>query len=190
MTESIERAKRGEANPKLTPEQIAKLNSYPRPHEKTEFSELPAWVRAAAPMHELLGMPWEDVMEKFGKQPTAIKRYRASPAYKQWKEELEAAALDPKTMAEMTLKASTLGVTLEYLAAFEKSVSAGDFNSTAKMAQDLLDRMGVVKKQPKNDGPRSIVVNLGSATFEIPMGDSSVKEIASIPEGEFEVLDG
>lgn len=186
MTNSIDRVAKGLPSPKLTPEQAAKLNSYPKPHEKTEFSELPAWVRAAAPMHELLGLPWEEVMKRFGKGETAIKRYRGSPAYKKWKEELEATSLDPKMMAELTLKASTLGVTLEYLAAFEKAVEAGDYQVTAKLAQDLLDRQGIVKKTPKQDGPRSIIVNLGSASFEIPMGDSAVEDI---PEGDYEVLD-
>jgi hypothetical protein len=185
MTDSIEWKRSGKGPRKMTPEQLVKLDSYPKPHEKEEFSELPAWVRAAAPMHELLGLPWEDVMKRFGKAEGAIKRYRASPAYKKWKEELEATSLDPKAMAEMTLRASTLGVTLEYLAAFEKSVEAGDYQITAKLAQDLLDRQGIVRKTPKAEGPRSIIVNLGSASFEIPMGESKAEDI---PEGDFKVL--
>lgn len=181
---SLERVRKNLPKTPLTPEKIAQLDAYPKPKDKQEFSELPAWVRAAAPMHELLGMPWEDVMKRFGKSETAIKRYRSSPAYKKWKVELEEASLDPKAMAEITLKASTLGVTVDYLAAFEKSIEAGDYQATGKMAQDILDRVGLVKKQPKTEGARSLIINLGSASFEIPMGEST----AEIPEGEFEVL--
>lgn len=187
MTDSLDRIARGEKGAPISPELRARLATYPAPSEKTEFEQLPTWVRTACAMHELMGLTWEAVHKRTGKNPAAIKRYRSSPAYQEWREELKKAASDPRMMAEIMLKSSALGVTVEYLAAFEKSIDASDYQTTGKMAQDLLDRIGVTRKASKEATP-TIVVNLGSTSLEIPMGDSRVHLPEEIPEASFEVL--
>lgn len=148
----------------------------------TEFAQLPTYVRTACAMHELMGMTWEEVGKRLGKKPATISHYVQYPAYKKWRDELHSISEDPQKMAEFAIRSNLMGITLDYLAAFQAAVDAGSYRDVAKMAQDLLDRGGVVTKKP-DSGPTTVVVNLGSTSFEIPLGDSNVKE------AEFEIIE-
>lgn len=150
MTDSID-SKPGERN---LPD-FSKMREI-KHSERTEFSDLPVWVRTAISMHDLLGMSWREVCEKVGKSPHTLDNYKKAPAVKQWRAELAEISEDPKAMAEMLMKAHGLSITLEYLSAFEKAISSGDYKETGIMARDLLDRVGIQKKAPKQELPTSI----------------------------------
>lgn len=158
MTDSVDRKESGE----FTPEVRARLAKYDKKNY-TEFADLPAHVRTACAMHELMGMSWKEIAERLGKAESTVDKYKRYPAYKAWREELQEASQDPSTMAQMALKSSALGITLEYLAAFEKSIAAGDYNTTHKMAKDLLDRAGVIAKK-SNEGAISVKIQMGGTS--------------------------
>lgn len=182
MTDSVDRKPEDNSKQKI----LARMDKYNRkmPDERVEFTDLPTWARTAAAYHDLLGMSWREAAGKVGKKPGTLDAYKTSPAFKRWRSELQEAALDSQTMAEMVLKAHAAGITVEYLAAYQKAIEVGDYNAVAKISQDLLDRANVTKKSaPKTQTP-AITINLDSRSLEIPLGDSEVEE------GDFEVIDG
>lgn len=183
MTDSVRRKPEDNSKEKI----LARMDQYGRreAEERTEFADLPTWTRTAAAFHDLLGLSWREAAAKVGKKPGTLDYYKASPAFRRWRAELQEAALDSQVMAEMVLKAHAAGITVEYLAAYQKAIEVGDYNAVAKISQDLLDRANVTKKSaPKTQAP-AITINLDSRTLEIPLGDSSVE----IEEGDFEVVD-
>lgn len=175
-----------------TPEELKeKLGFIPRTAEsRTEFKDLPTWVRSAIAMHELVGLSWADACKRCGKSAAAMKEYQKSPALQAWTEELREYATDPKFMAEKVLEASVLGVTLDYLGAYEKAVESGDYNAISKMSQDLLDRFGIVRKKDQGK-PESLKIELvlgggGMAMLEPPKVTATHEEI---PEVDYEVVE-
>lgn len=152
-----------------------------------EFSDLPAWVKTVVSMHDVLGLTWEEACKRVGKSKTAIARYRPSPACKEWRQELEGMVNDPKQMAELSIRASAFNIGLDYLAAYEKAVAAGDYNSVAKMSQDLFDRIGITKK--REEKPRDkiqVTLNLGSS-LDIPEISATYEELEE--PADYEVVD-
>lgn len=142
---------------KESSDNLPDFSSFQTPAEKTEFKELPVWVRAAVSMHELYGITWKEAAKRVGKSHETLREYRKdSPAVKAWVGELQEMTEDPKVMGEMMLKASGLGVVLEYLAAFEKAIEVNDHQQVGVMARDILDRIGIQKKAPKNELPTTI----------------------------------
>lgn len=166
MTDSVERPPEENSTKKIK----ARMDKYGRklPKERTEYSDLPTWVRTAAAMKYVLGMTWKQVADKVGKSPSTVDAYKRSPAFKRWREELKDAAQDPKTMAEYALKASAMGVTMEYLAAFQKAIDASDYEATGKMARDLLDRVGVTKKKDTQSSQPSLHITIAGGAADAP----------------------
>ena len=168
---------------------LARLDKYnvKTPAERTELSDLPQWVKTAAVYKEIMGASWEEAASRFKRKGSTLEKYNRSPAYQKWRESLRDVAEDPKMMAEAVLKSSALGVTVEVFAAFQAAIDANDYKETGVIGRDLLDRIGVTKKSDKNVAQaQTIVVNLGSNSLEIPLGDSRVQ---SVEEGDFEVVE-
>lgn len=160
------------------------------PDEMKEFGDLPTWVRTAAVCKYLMGMTWKDVASKVNRSPKTVQGYTSSPAFKRWKSELEEASSDPKLMAELVLRSNALGVTLEYLAAFQQAIDDSDYKETGIMARDLLDRIGVTKKSEKGpSGGMTINVTLpGGASLEPVMVETEYKQLES-EDPDYEVVD-
>lgn len=175
MTDSVERPP--EEN---TTKAIKKrMDKYGRktPQERTEFSDLPTWVRAAAAMKYVLGMTWKEVASRVGKSPSTVDAYKRSPAFKKWREELYDVSEDPRAMAEFALRSSAMGVTMEYLAAFQKAIDASDYEATAKMAKDLLDRIGINKKERKKQTQPTLHITIGGGGVEVPAIEAEWEEV-------------
>ena len=144
--------------------------------ENPDFTKLPTHVRVACAMHELMGMTWEEIGKRLGKSPATLSAYTGFAGYKKWREELQAHSEDPKTMAELTLRSNAMGITLEYLAAFQAAVDAGAYSEVGKMAKDLLDRAGVITKKNEGAGAINIRLSLGGALLEGPIAEAEWTE--------------
>lgn len=162
---------------KLPPDALERLSQRNIHRDKVDFNELPVWVRNVAAMNVLLGVPFQKGCKKYNRSTKTLKEYKSSVAYKAWEEELKAKAVDPEFIAQSLLKSSTLNVTLEYLAAYEKAISSGDYKEVAKMSQDLLDRGGITKKKEVNDQRVVVKLDLGGMSLEAPTIEASYEEV-------------
>lgn len=182
VTDSID--KRGQHRP-LPAEVKARLAlQRDTRREVTDFADLPTYVRTACAMHELMGMTWEEVGERLGKKPETIKKYTQYTAYRTWRDELQTVSKDPKAMAELALRANAMGITLDYLAAFQTAVDAGAYTEVAKMAKDLLDRAGVIAKKSEGNSAINIRLSLGGALLEGPVVEAEWSEADAVTEDE------
>jgi len=169
--------------------QIARNTKRGPPAKITEFIKLPAWVRTAITMHVVLGHSWAVVSKRTGRNPSTLKEYVKSPAVKEWLAQLEEFAVNPIAMAEATLKANALDISMEYMLAYEKAIESNDYNSVAKISQDLLDRVGITKKRDHKDTPEvKVTLNIGSdASIEVPEISASFEEV--VEDADFEIED-
>ena len=174
MTDSIDKRGQHRDMPIEVKEKLALMRGSRK--EVTDFKDLPVYVRTACAMHELMGMTWEEIGSRLGKAPATIKKYTEYAAYKTWREELHTVSEDPQKMAELTLRANAMGITLEYLSAFQAASDAGNFTEVAKMAKDLLDRAGVIAKKSEGAGAINIRLSLGGALLEGPVVEAEWSE--------------
>lgn len=147
--------------------------NFPKSHgyEIEEVSDLLPWVKAAITRVCVSGETIDEAAAAYGKKGGTLRNYYYSPAGVKWRAGLREFTDDPVRMAESLLRATTLGVTLEYLGALEAAKSAGDYKEIGVMSRDLLDRQGVEKKRGGDDSkkPTTIVLNLGAGfTLEAP----------------------
>lgn len=176
MTDSVDRKPEENTNEAI----LARMDQYGRrePRERLEFSDLPTWVRTAAALKYLLGLSWKDAAERVGKKAGSVRSYKASPAFTAWRYELEEASKDPKAMAELVLKAHALGVSLDYLAAFQKAVEANDYKEVGAQARDLLDRIGIQKKDSRRNAPAQLHITIaGGGSIDVPVVEAEWEEI-------------
>lgn len=163
----------------------AVAGGYIEKHERTEITDLPRWVRTALVQHITLDWPLERCARHYGKKVSTLQKYACSPAAKQWKAELTKFADDPKAMAEATLKASAMQITLDYMKAYQSAMDAGDYKEVGVVSRDILDRIGMVKKDTSKGGQqRSIIhINLGQGvSLDVPFVETSFEGIV---EGEY-----
>lgn len=163
---------------------LERVSQNVRHNQKTEFSQLPVWVRNVAAMNVLLGVSFADGCKKFNRSTATLQNYKDSQAYKEWEAELKDKAADPEFMAQALLKSSTLNVTLEYLAAYEKAIQSGDYKEVAKISQDLLDRGGVVKKKEVKDQRVVVKLDLGGSDINAPVIEASYEVVDDEEEEE------
>ena len=158
------------------------------PQDFVQYKDLPTWVRTAIVMVEILGMTRTEAAKRCGKAQKTLSGYiNKSPAAQAWATELRGMTADPQKMAQMVINSNSLGVSLEYFAAYEKAVEAGDYSSVAKISQDLLDRAGVTKKKEKNDEKIHVTLNIaGSQGIDIPEISASYEEV-TLDDEEFNV---
>lgn len=162
------------------------------PENFYEYAELPTWVRTATAMVTLGGYTQTEAAKRCGKGQGTLSAYmRTSPAVKVWIEELKEASLDPQFMAEVAFKASAYGISLEYLAVYEKAIEASDFNAAAKISQDMLDRAGVTKKREKPDaGQLQVTLNIaGGGGIDIPQITASYEEVQDTDDDDYETVE-
>lgn len=161
------------------------------PEDAVEYSDLPAWVRSGVTMVDVLGITQAAAAKRLGKNITTFNQYlRKSPAVARWRLEIAEVSNDPKAMAEMTLKANSLNVTLDYFAAYEKAIDAGDYATVAKVSQDLLDRVGITKKKDVTDAPKmNVVLHIGGGGgIDIPEVSATYEEIEPV-DTDYEILE-
>jgi len=173
---------------KITEEDKKRLVKYNKKSEEiVEFSQLPVWVRTYAAKLHVLGVDKDTAFKETRKVEGTLRKYTKSPAYKKWVEDLQEMMDDPETYTQGFLRANSFGVGVEYLAAYDKAIQAGDYGLVAKMSQDLLDRVGIVRQKDNRGGEKiTVQLNLGGASIEAPAISSSFEEI---PEVDYEVLD-
>lgn len=170
-------------------EKLRQLDTVPN-FAKEEPRDLPTWARAALTRMVLYGDSFEDAAAVFNRKPKTLQHYSSSPAGQKWRASLTDATNDPAKMAEMTLGTSALGVTLEYLAALEQARVAGDYHEVGVMSRDILDRIGIErKKDPAQDKPASIVINLNGVSLEVPTVKASFDLIEEGDTVDAEVVD-
>lgn len=164
---------------------IAAGEKYGHP-AKLEPNDLPRWARLALARHVTLGESLKDAAKQFGRSERTLQNSAYSPAGRKWMAMVEAAAEDPLRMATALLQASTMQVTMEYLQAFQQAIDAQDYREVGVMARDVLDRMGMTKKDKGSGGAAkpTIVINLGSGVnLDAPMVESSYE--ATVEEADW-----
>lgn len=137
---------------------------FKRDSEKQEISDLPRWVRLCLVEYETLGLTYGEVAKKYNRARSTLEKYGASPAGKKWRKQVKDVSNDPVKMAEATIRSSIANVTLEYLLAYQNAIDRADYKEVGVMSRDLLDRVGVTKKDRKSGsggGKNTIVINLG-----------------------------
>lgn len=162
----------------------ARLEKYESvsPQEREEISDLPRWVKTALVLQAVDGLTHKDAAARFNRTGKTLAKYASSPAAKKWLGSLTEFIEDPVAMAKAYLSANALSVTLERFIFLQAAIDAGDYKVGDQIARDLQDRMGVVAKREKQE-TSTIILNLGSASLEIPLGHSE----AVIQEGDFEI---
>lgn len=168
---------------------LRKLQDLPKKRDTEDISDLPRWAKVGIARKELLGESWKEAGASVNRSAASLSEYGASPAGKRWREQLAEVADDPKTLVESMLKGTALSVTLDYLLAYERAITANDYKETGIMARDLLDRFGVTKKQEKSlQAPSQIVIMLpGGASLEVPTVTSEHKQLPGKVDADFEI---
>lgn len=158
---------------------------------KQEISDLPRWCRMALVEYETLGLTYKECAAKFGKGESTLSRYGSSPAGQKWRKQVRDVADDPLRVAEATMRANAANVTLDYLMALQSAIEAGDYREIGVMSRDILDRLGVVKKDAKSvkggAAKPTIVINFGGGvSMERPTVETSWEPAV---DADFEVED-
>ena len=153
------------------------------PEDFIEYKSLPTWVRTACVMVEILGVSRAEAAKRCGKSGSTLnKYYQSSPAVHAWAKELQDMAYDPQKMAQMMLNSNSLGVSVEYFAAYEKAIEAGDYSQVARISQDLLDRAGVTKKKEKSDDKVHVTLHIAGGSIDVPEISASYEEVVLDPD--------
>lgn len=156
------------------------------PQDFKEYKDLPTWVRTAIVMCEITGLSRAEAAKRCGKAASTLGiYYTKSPAAKAWIAELQDIKVDPLKMSEMIFKSNSLGVSLEYFATYEKAIEAGDYQTAAKISQDLLDRAGVTKKKEKSNEKIQVTLNI-AGSLDVPEISASYDEVV-LEDDEFDV---
>jgi hypothetical protein len=168
----------------------AKYGAVPK-GKKQDIRELPRWVRMALVEYETLGMTYKECAKKFMKGESTLRGYGSSPAGKTWRAQIREMANDPVKMAEATIRSSIAGVTLDYLLAYQNAIDRNDYKEVGVMSRDLLDRVGVTKKERnKGDGggKHTIVINLGGGvSLEKELIETSYEE-PDVQDADYEIV--
>lgn len=176
MTDSVERKPEEKTNEAIA----ARLSQYTvKPmKEREDMADVPRWAKTAAVYKEVLGLSWNDAAAKVGRKGTTLKAYVAAPAMDRWRESLRKISDDPKALAEAILRGNALGVTLDYLSAFQGAIDAHDHREVGVMARDLLDRIGIQKKDSKRNAPAQLHITIaGGGSIDVPVVEAEWEEI-------------
>lgn len=174
MTDSFQRPP-SENAPSKVRQRLAKYKK----NEISEATQLPPWVKVALTYRELYGWTWKDICKTVKRSPVTLQHYRRSPAAKAWVQSVREFRDDPVKLAGAILKSNQVGVMLDRVVFLEAAKEAGDYKEGDKIARDMQDRAGLVRKTDQPTGPAQIVINLpgGASIEDIPMVESEIVEI-------------
>jgi len=146
---------------------------------KQETWELPGWVKTAFVFVDLGGKTYTEAAREFGKSPSTLKNYVASPAAKKWRAALKEVGNDPKVLAKGVLQAAVADAAAYLLWAMEAAKLAGDFKEVRMISGEILDRLQVLHKTKEIAPPAPPTIHLhvgGEVATAIVEVDSKVIE--------------
>lgn len=144
-----------------------------------ERETLKPWHMMAIAMHDLFGYTWKEVAKRIGRSESNLQAVAKSPAGRRMREHLSRMVDTPEKVANLLLRATSVGATVDYISAMEWAREARDYDALYRMSKDLLKIAGAeaeTKKESSDQQNVAIHIHLDSNSMEEPFVTSDYIE--------------